>query len=69
MPPWAVEVVTQICTVFIGYCDYLGMRAKKSQYPINTLTISQKAGNKVTILKMALGIGKIVTISNIRVTR
>ena len=45
------------------------MRAKKSQYPINTLTISQKAGNKVTILKMALGIGKIVTISNIRVTR
>ena len=28
VPPWAVEVVTQICTVFIGYCDYLGMRAK-----------------------------------------
>ena len=50
-------------TVIIGYCDYLGTRAEVSQYPINTLTSSHKA--LAAVLKLALGIGKIVTIPTI----
>ena len=56
-------------TVFTRYCDFVPWDEGKIVTISDKYTNKQVQGNKATLLKLALGMGKIVTIPNLRLTR